>query len=124
MTGPEGSGERRPNEGSGLSLRLKVELWLALVFMAVSFGAGLIVGNLGGSSQDAEAPVVEAPSADVLPEAPPLTEEELEGELPPGHPPLGAQTEAPEPKPEDEQTGGRVDEESGGSPPATPPTSP
>ncbi len=93
-----------------------------LVIMAVSFGAGLFVGNLSGTSQDAEAPVEEAPPADVLPVAPPLTEEELEGELPPGHPPLGGSPGAPEPEQEDgEAGGGRADDGTEGSEPATSP---
>lgn len=116
MRRPERSRDGRAEEAR-FSLRLNVELWLVIVIMAVSFAAGLLVGNLGGTTRDEPAPAVEVTPADVLPVAPPLTEEELQDELPPGHPPLGGATEAPEP--DDGQAGGSgKDGGSGGSAPA------
>ena len=76
----------------GGALRTRIELWIAMVFMVVAFGAGITIGVL---AQKDEAPVVgtgtvgaQVPGdSSVL--APPLTDEQLQAGLPSGHPTLG-----------------------------------
>ncbi len=111
MMGSKGPRERdiAPSPRRGSALRLKVELWLALIFMTASFGAGLFVGNLSGSPQDSQGPVVEAPPAGDVP-APPLTDEQLDEGLPPGHPPIGGSAEVPEAERAEERAGGKRDD--------------
>ena len=73
----------------GGALRTRIELWIAMVFMVVAFGAGITIGVL---AQKDEAPVVgtgtvgaQVPGdSSVL--APPLTDEQLQAGLPSGHP--------------------------------------
>lgn len=66
-------------------LRVPVQLWLAVVLMAMSFGAGVIVKAM------AEPPATPAigtqqPVQQIL--APPLTDQQIQGDLPSGHPDL------------------------------------
>jgi len=81
-----------PNEASregGLVeiARTKVELWLVVIFMALAFGAGIAVMVMYEEPQ----PVVGVQQpAGQFPQAPPLTDEEIQGGLPSGHPDLGA----------------------------------
>lgn len=64
--------------GVGSLLRIKVELWLAALLMAVAFGAGFLVQTLGSAGTGA------APVGQTM--APALTDEQMQGGLPPGHP--------------------------------------
>ncbi len=73
------------------ALRTRIELWIAVVFMVLAFAAGLAVGVL--AEPNATTPVVGVgqtttgvPGSSNL--APPLTDEQLQQGLPPGHPGL------------------------------------
>jgi hypothetical protein len=71
--------------------RTKVELWLVVIFMALAFGAGIAVMVMYEEPQ----PVVGVlQPAGQFPQAPPLTDEEIQGGLPTGHPDLGGATGA------------------------------
>lgn len=61
-------------------LRARVELWVAVVLMALAFGGGFAVSHFFASG-----PRAPAAGAGV---ARPLTPEDLERGLPPGHPPI------------------------------------
>ncbi|HZD16632.1 MAG TPA: hypothetical protein VE669_00675 [Actinomycetota bacterium] len=84
-----GSGAR----GFGALLRLRIELWLVVVFMALAFAGGIVVTALyeeepGRAGVDLQQP------AGQLPVAPPLTDQQLQGELPAGHPDIAGPTGA------------------------------
>lgn len=67
-------------------LRVRIELWIAVVFMAAAFGAGMAVNAV---SQPEPTPVTASvDGGSVLPFAPPLTDEQLQEGLPAGHPDL------------------------------------
>lgn len=86
----EGNG---PAGGDGFVgiVRTKVELWLVVVFMALAFGAGIAVMVMYEEPQ----PVVGVQQpAGQFPQAPPLSDEEIQGGLPTGHPDLGGGTGA------------------------------
>jgi hypothetical protein len=72
------------------TLRLKIQLWLAIVFMALAFGAGMTIGVLSGHSGSTAviAPTSQVPSNFGV--APPLTDQQLQGGLPAGHPEVGS----------------------------------
>jgi hypothetical protein len=87
---------RRAARSAGLRdvLRVRVELWIAVVCMALAFGAGIA---LSGVSQPASSPAsTTAVDAGTFPFAPPLTDQQIEQGLPAGHPGLA-----------DEQIGGK-----------------
>ncbi len=83
---PLARGGARPG-GLGTALRLKIELWLAVVFMTLAFGAGVLVR---GISEPPREPAVGVAPAGMVPAAPPLTEDQLQQGLPQGHPDIGA----------------------------------
>jgi len=87
-TAPETGVDRR--DGGFLEIaRTKVELWLVVIFMALAFGAGIAVMVMYEEPQ----PVVGVQQpAGQFPQAPPLTDEQIQGGLPTGHPNLGAGT--------------------------------
>jgi hypothetical protein len=64
-------------------LRTRVELWLVVTLMAITFIAGLVLGLLAGVREQPG-----APSQEQAPAAPPLTEDQVGQTLPPGHPSL------------------------------------
>ena len=70
--------------GLGAVLRLQVELWLVVLFMALAFGAG--IPDHGPVRGPAATPVVgvQDPAGAVV--APPLTDDRIQGGLPSGHP--------------------------------------
>lgn len=71
--------------------RAKVELWLVVIFMALAFGAGIAVMVMYEEPQ----PVVGVQQpVGQFPQAPPLSDEEIQGGLPTGHPDLGEATGA------------------------------
>jgi hypothetical protein len=76
--------------GLGAVLRLRIELWVVVVFMALAFGAGVLVTALYDQPQE---PVVgfQQPAGQ-LPAAPPLTDQQIQGGLPSGHPDVGDAT--------------------------------
>jgi hypothetical protein len=73
--------------GLGAVLRLQIELWLVVLFMALAFGAGILITAL--YEEPAATPVVgvQDPAGAVV--APPLTDDQIQGGLPSGHPDLG-----------------------------------
>ncbi|GBC86102.1 hypothetical protein HRbin12_00084 [bacterium HR12] len=75
---------RNRPEAGGLRtlLRTRIELWLVVLFMALSFGAGVLVTAL----YEEPAPPPTTFQAPAFPIAPPLTEEQIEQGLPSGHP--------------------------------------
>lgn len=75
--------------GIGPVMRIKVELWVALLFVALAFGAGVVVRSLAEPPEAPAPAVVPAGPAFGFPPAPPLTEEQLQQGLPPGHPDVG-----------------------------------
>lgn len=81
------SNDERSGGGFGSVLRVRVELWLVVVFMALAFGAGVIVTAL--YEEPAAEPIVgfQNPAGQV-PAAPPLTDEQIQQGLPSGHPDL------------------------------------
>jgi hypothetical protein len=77
--------EQRESRGGIFEvLRIRVELWVVIVFMALAFGAGIVVTAMYDESPE---PVVgvQQPVGQV-PIAPPLTDQDIEGGLPSGHP--------------------------------------
>jgi hypothetical protein len=73
--------------GIGLALRTKIELWLAVVFMALAFGAGITIGVI---AQHTDTPTMGVTQVNQAPGnfgvAPPLTETQIQQGLPTGHP--------------------------------------
>jgi uncharacterized membrane protein YgcG len=68
-------------------LRVRIELWIAVVCMALAFGAGLAVSLV---AQPGTTPVVATTDTGAtIPLAPPLTDQQIQQGLPPGHPELG-----------------------------------
>ena len=71
--------------------RTKVELWLVVIFMALAFGAGIAVMVMYEEPQ----PVVGVQQpVGQFPQAPPLTDEQIDSGLPTGHPDLDGGTGA------------------------------
>jgi hypothetical protein len=76
--------ERQPSGVSPL-LRVPVSLWLVVVLMAMSFGAGVIVRTLAEPTSQQAVP--SSQFSQIL--APPLTDQQIsQGVLPSGHPDL------------------------------------
>ena len=73
-------------------LRVPVHLWLVIVLMAMSFGAGVIVRTMAEPVVEQVAPPVQPQAG--YPVAPPLTDEEIQQGLPTGHPGLTGATGA------------------------------
>lgn len=74
----------RKSGGLGEILRVRVELWLVVLFMAMAFGAGILVKAI---SEPPAQPVVgtQVPGTVI---APPLTDDQISAGLPSGHPDL------------------------------------
>lgn len=72
--------------GLGAVLRLQIELWLVVLFMALAFGAGILVTAL--YEEPATAVVGGDTNGQIT--APPLSDEQIQGGLPSGHPDIGA----------------------------------
>lgn len=78
--------QTRGRQGAaGQLLRVPVQLWLAVVLMAMSFGAGVIVKAM---AEPPAAPAIgtQQPVGQIL--APPLSDQQINGGLPSGHPDL------------------------------------
>lgn len=71
-------------------LRVPVHLWLVIVLMAMSFGAGVIVRTMAEPVAAQVAPQGLPQSG--FPVAPPLTDQEIQQGLPTGHPGLTGAT--------------------------------
>lgn len=105
-------------------LRLKVELWAVVLLMGAAFATGV----LAAPSDPAPPAMPETLPRGFMPQAPPLSDEELGSDLPDGHPPVeqpapggGDAAEAPEDSTHEDlgiEPGGASDPAD--SPPATP----
>lgn len=103
----------------GGALRTRIELWIAMVFMVVAFGAGITIGVL---AQPDETPVIGTGSvgtqvpgdSSIL--APPLTDEQLQQGLPSGHPTLATGASGTTGGGNGGGGGGQQGESSGGNP--------
>lgn len=75
--------------GAGAGARLTVPVWMAVAGMAAAFGAGYVANEVGAAAPSpastGQGHVVEQGQAGGM-SAPPLTEEQLKGSLPPNHP--------------------------------------
>lgn len=67
-------------------LRVPVRLWILLVFMVLGFGGGFFVRGL--EQQPAPPP----PATGPVQQAPPLSDDQLKGNLPTGHPGVSSGT--------------------------------
>jgi len=88
MTTVEASKSRKRTFSSGgirPAFRVRIELWLAVAFMALSFGAGIAVGVMAQPASSPVSNVGVAPAGQAT-IAPPLTQQQLEQGLPSGHP--------------------------------------
>jgi hypothetical protein len=79
---------RSGSAGLGEVLRIRVELWLAVAFMALAFGAGMAVRVT--TEPPAAAPVSTTIGAGASQVAPPLTDAQIAAGIPAGHPDLAA----------------------------------
>lgn len=72
-------------------LRTPLPVWLVAILMAVSFLAGFLLQNALPETTVDPAPAPATFEAPPLPLefAPPLRDDQLDGELPDGHPPVG-----------------------------------
>lgn len=88
--------EERPSlsRSTGLraALRVRIELWLAVVFVTFAFGAGIVVRGLSETSTQPTVGVMPAGQMQI-PAAPPLTDEQIQQGLPAGHPVVGDQSQ-------------------------------
>lgn len=82
--------DTRSSEGLGAVLRLQIELWLVVLFMALAFGAGILVTAL---YEEPSTAVVGGDTTGQI-TAPPLSDEQIQGGLPSGHPEIGGATGA------------------------------
>ena len=67
------------------ALRVPVHLWLVIVLMAMSFGAGVIVRTMAEPVPSQAIPQTVLPSQYL---APPLSDQQIQNGLPSGHPGL------------------------------------
>jgi len=81
--------EEAPSGGFRAVLRARIELWLVVLFMALAFGAGVLVTALY-QEEPATQPIVGVQQPGSFPIAPPLSDEQLQQGLPPGHPDIDA----------------------------------
>ncbi len=80
----------RARGGLGVAMRTPIELWIAVIFMALAFVGGVTIGVLAEQREQPAvgvAPVSQLPAGQFT-AAPPLTEEQIQQGLPPGHPDL------------------------------------
>lgn len=84
-----GSMEESRGTGVGAALRTRVELWLIVVFMALAFSAGFLVGAMSDPTPASPA-TGQVPTVPEFPAAPPLSDEQLQEGLPTGHPDVPA----------------------------------
>jgi hypothetical protein len=75
--------QKQEPTGLGAVLKARVDLWLVVALMAMSFGAGVIVKTL---SEPPAAPAVSTTQTGVGTLAPPLTDQQIQGGLPADHP--------------------------------------
>jgi hypothetical protein len=88
------SNDERTDGGLGTVLRVRVELWLVVVMMALAFGAGILVTVLYEEPQDQAVVGTQLPSGQFT-LAPPLTDDQISAGLPSGHPDVSGETGSP-----------------------------
>lgn len=84
--------DERPEGGFGSVLRVRIELWLVVVFMALAFGAGIVVTALYDEPAASSVVGIQGTTGSFV--APPLTDQQIAGGLPSGHPGLSGATGA------------------------------
>ncbi len=84
--------DERPEGGFGSVLRVRIELWLVVVFMALAFGAGIVVTALYDEPAASSVAGIQGSTGSLV--APPLTDDQIAGGLPSGHPGLSGATGA------------------------------
>lgn len=107
--------EQRPTERRerlAAVLRVEVQLWLAVLFMAMAFGAGVIVHAMAAPQPSSPAIVGSVDGAGVSggPEifAPPLSDEQVNAGLPAGHPDIGGGSAPEQPDADGRTDGGKA----------------
>ena len=90
MTDTTTSDDERRGSAFGEMLRVRVELWLVVVFMALAFGAGIVVTAMYEEPADPVVGITDTTGQI----APPLTDDQIAGGLPTGHPGLTGATGA------------------------------
>lgn len=75
--------QHREPTGLGAVLKARVDLWLVVALMAMSFGAGVIVKTL---AEPPAAPAVSTTQTGLGTLAPPLTDQQIQNGLPADHP--------------------------------------
>jgi hypothetical protein len=85
------SDDSRTARSAGLRevLRTRIELWIAVVSMALAFAAGIAVSEVSQTPSPAAA-VTSTDTTTTFPFAPALTDQQIEQGLPSGHPEIGA----------------------------------
>jgi hypothetical protein len=76
--------DRETTTPFGALLRVPVSLWLVVVLMAMSFGAGVIVKTISEPTTSAVTPTTLPTDFSTV--APPLSDDQIAGGLPEGHP--------------------------------------
>jgi hypothetical protein len=88
-------GPAKAPEGLASALRVEVQLWVAVLFMAIAFGAGVLVHAMA-APQPSSPPVVSTvgdggATGGVF--APPLSDDQVSAGLPAGHPDIAGGSE-------------------------------
>jgi hypothetical protein len=88
-------GPAKGPEGLASALRVEVQLWVAVLFMAIAFGAGVLVHAMA-APQPSSPPVVSTvgdggATGGVF--APPLSDDQVSAGLPAGHPDIAGGSE-------------------------------
>ena len=76
--------DRRRAGGLGAVAKVRIELWLVVIVMAMSFGAGVIVKTL--SEPPAQPAVSTTQTGGLGTLAPPLSDQQIQNGLPADHP--------------------------------------
>ena len=104
--------------GLGTVLRVRVELWIVVVMMALAFGAGIVVTSLYQEPQDQAVIGTQLQNGGSV-IAPPLTDDQISQGLPSGHPDISGETGAKggdkADKGSDETASGQDSDTSGGN---------
>lgn len=90
-------GESGQSAGKLAALRTKVELWVAVALMALGFFGGVLVSGMDSKPGPAAPAGQQQLPQEGFQIAPPLSEDDLSGELPPGHPTVNEGEASPAP---------------------------
>lgn len=90
--------EPRPSSPGASVAKVRIEAWIAAVLMVISFGVGFIVRSVVAEDQAPPAQMeqqIPGMPPGVI-QAPPLTDDQLTGQLPEGHVPVDDGSPSPE----------------------------